>query len=455
MSLVAINVIAIDSLRTLPFSAEYGFSAVFYYLLAAITFFLPVSLVSAELATGWPETGGIYVWVREAFGNKIGFLTIWLQWFYNIVWYPTIMSVIAVTIAYAINPELAHSKWYMLSVIMLVFWGCTFINCLGMRASSWLSNFSAVVGTLIPMFLIITLGVIWIALGKPINVVFSVKTFFPDLKNINHLVLFIAILYGLVGMEMSASHAREVRNPQRDYPKAVYYSMILILVTLILGSLAIDVVLPENKINIVSGLLHAFDLFFAEFHMMWFMPVLAVLIVCGAIGGAAAWMLGPSKGMLAAGRDGSLPVFFTKVSNNNTPVRILLLQGLFFTAMCSAFILMPTVSSAFWVLTDVTSILALLVYIAMFPAAIRLRYKFPNQPRAFKIPGGKIGLWTICLLGLITCLLAVVIGFFPPAQIPVGNLVTYEIIIISGVLFGCLVPFLLHWMMRCFAQDKK
>src|SRR3990167_9059299 len=88
-SLVAINVIAIDSLRGLPFSEEYGFSAVFYYLLAAITFFIPVSLVSAELATAWPETGGLYVWVREAFGNEIGFLTIWLQWFYNIAWYPT------------------------------------------------------------------------------------------------------------------------------------------------------------------------------------------------------------------------------------------------------------------------------------------------------------------------------------------------------------------------------
>lgn len=452
LSLVAINVIAIDSLRTLPYSAEYGFSAVFYYLLAAVTFFLPVSLVSAELATGWPETGGVYVWVREAFGKKIGFLTIWLQWFYNIVWYPTIMSVIAVTIAYVINPELAHSKLYMLSVIMIVFWGCTLINCLGMRASSWLSNFSAVVGTLVPMFLIIILATIWILMGKPIQVSFTTAAFFPNLKSINNLVLFIAILYGLVGMEMSAAHAREVKDPQRDYPKAVYYSMILILVTLILGSLAIDIVLPENKINIVSGLLQAFTLFFDAFHMTWFMPILAVLIVCGAIGGAAAWMLGPSKGMLAAGRDGSLPVSLTRVSKNNTPVRILLLQGVFFTVMCSAFILMPTVSSAFWVLTDVTSILALLVYIAMFPAAIRLRYKFPNQPRAFKIPGGKFGLWFICLLGLVTCLFAVAIGFVPPSQVPVGNVVTYEIIIISGVIFGCLAPSIFALLTRMFKK---
>ena len=448
LSLVAINVIAIDSLRTLPFSAEYGFSAVFYYLLAAITFFLPVSLVSAELATGWPETGGVYVWVREAFGKKIGFLTIWLQWFYNVVWYPTIMSVIAVTIAYAINPALSHDKFYMLSVIMIVFWGCTFINCLGMKAASRLSNFSAVVGTLVPMLFIIVLGVVWIMLGKPINISFNEKSFFPNLTHMNNLVLFIAILYGLVGMEMSAAHAREVANPQRDYPRAVYYSMALILATLILGSLAISIVVPVEKINIVAGLLQAFELFFKTFHMMWFMPILAVLIVCGAVGGAAAWMLGPSKGMLAAARDGSLPRYFSVVSKNNTPVRILMLQGILFTVMCSAFILMPTVSSGFWVLTDVTTILALLVYVAMFPAAIVLRYKFPDIKRSFKIPGGKFGLWFTCLLGLITCILAVIIGFVPPSQIPVGNVTRYEIIIISGVVIGCLVPFVYGWIAR-------
>jgi putative glutamate/gamma-aminobutyrate antiporter len=442
LSLVAINVIAIDSLRGLPFSAEYGFSAVFYYLLAAITFFIPVSLVSAELATAWPETGGLYVWVREAFGNEIGFFTIWLQWFYNIAWYPTIMSFIAVSLSYMINPALSHSKLYMLSVVMIVFWGCTWINCMGMRFSSWVSNFSAIIGTIIPMFLIVILGVVWITNGNTIFTVFSTKAFFPNLSHMNNLVLFITILFSLVGMEMSASHAREVENPQRDYPRAVYYSILIIMATLILGSLAISIVVPAHKLNIVSGLLQAFELFFQKFHMMWFMPILAIMLILGAMGGAAAWMLGPSKGMLAACRDGSLPKSLGKISKNNTPVRILLLQGMIFTVMCSAFILMPSVSSAFWVLSDVTAVLALLVYVVMFPAAIILRYKFPNKARAFTIPGGKLGLWVTCLLGLLTSLAGVVIGFFPPSQIPVGNLMTYEIIISVGVIVGCLLPFL-------------
>lgn len=448
LSLVAINVIAIDSLRGLPFSAEYGFSAVFYYLLAAITFFIPVSLVSAELATGWPETGGLYVWVREAFGNRIGFLTIWLQWFYNIAWYPTIMSFIAVSLAYMINPALSHNKIYMLSIVMIVFWGCTWVNCMGMRIASWISNFSAIVGTIIPMMLIVVLGVMWIKIGKPIHTVFSTDTFFPNLKHTSNLVLFITILFSLVGMEMSASHAREVKNPQRDYPRAVYYSILIIMTTLVFGSLAISIVVPAHNLNIVSGLLQAFELFFKQFHMMWFMPILAIMLILGAIGGAAAWMLGPSKGMLVACEDGSLPAALGKVSKNNSPVRILLLQGAIFTVMCSAFILMPTVSSGFWVLSDVTAILALLVYVAMFAAAIRLRYKFPNKPRAFKIPGGKLGLWVICMLGLFTSVAGVIIGFFPPSQIPVGNLTTYEVIISVGVVFGCIAPFVFTWLSR-------
>ena len=105
-SLTMINVIAVDSLRNLPISAEYGFSIIFYYLIAAFVFFIPIALVAAELATGWPKLGGMYVWSKEAFGPKAGLVTIWLQWIYNIVWYPTILAFLATIAAYLINPSL-------------------------------------------------------------------------------------------------------------------------------------------------------------------------------------------------------------------------------------------------------------------------------------------------------------------------------------------------------------
>src|SRR3990167_8333144 len=89
--IVMINVIAVDSIRTLPFAAQFGFSLLFYYILAAIFFFVPIALIAAELGTGWPKKGGLYVWVREAFGLKWALIAIWLNWVYNLAWYPTIM----------------------------------------------------------------------------------------------------------------------------------------------------------------------------------------------------------------------------------------------------------------------------------------------------------------------------------------------------------------------------
>lgn len=440
-SLVMINVIAIDSLRTLPMSAEYGLSLVFYYAVAALLFFIPVALVSAELATGWPETGGIYVWAREAFGKQFGFLTIWLQWFYNICWYPTIMSFVAATLAYCINPHLVDSKAYMLTVIFLVFWGSTLVNFFGMHISSFFSTISAIAGTLLPMLFITALGVIWIFQGKPVYLHYTWHDFFPDLSSVNNMAFLTAVLYGLVGIEMSATHAGEVENPQHNYPKAIFWSVLIILATLIFSSLAIAAVIPQEKINIVSGLLQAFEIFFAAFHMSWFMPILAFLIILSAIGGTNAWILGPSKSLLIACHDGSIPSQLGFQNRHGTPVVILILQGVIFTILCSVFFLMPTFSSGFWVLTDVTAILSLLVYVAMFAAALKLRYQYPEVKRSFVVPGGKIGLWITCLIGSISCFFTIGLGFLRPSQLPVGSLVTYELIIGGGVLLSCLFPF--------------
>jgi putative glutamate/gamma-aminobutyrate antiporter len=442
--LVMINVIAVDSIRTLPMGAEYGFSLVFYYLLAGLVFFLPTALMSAELATGWPEAGGVYIWAREAFGKKWGFFTIWIQWFYNISWYPTIMSLIAATLAYCINPNLVNNKFYMLLVIIVFFWGATIVNLRGMKASGILSNVAAIVGTLVPMFFIILLGILWVILGKPIQINFSAKTFLPNLSDIQNLVLLTGVLFGLVGMEMSAVHAQEVKNPQKDYPKALLYSTVIILASLIFASLSIAIVVPAAQLNLVSGMLQAFEYFFKMFHLQWLMPIIALMIIVGALGGVGAWLLGPAKGLLVAGRDGSLPVFLTKMNRQQVPVAIILLQGVIFTLLCSLFLFMPSVSSSFWLLSDITAVLSLLVYIMMFSAGIYLRYKRPEVKRAFKIPGGKLGIWMVGGIGIIASVFTILIGFIPPAQIPVGNVFVYEFLLIIGFVLACLLPFYIY-----------
>ncbi len=453
-TLVMINVIAVDSLRTLPISAEYGTAAIFYYTLAAILFFVPTALVAAELATGWPKTGGIYVWVREAFGNKVGFLVTWLVWVYNVVWFPTIMVFLAGTIAYLINPALAHSKLYLLSTILILFWGATIINCFGMRISGLVSIIGALIGTLLPMFFIIILGVFWFTAGNKIQIHLTPYSIVPSIHSLKNLALLVGVIFGLVGMEMSAVHAEEVKNPQRDYPKALLYSTLIIYISMVLGSLAIAVVVPQKHLSLVTGLIDAFRIFFIHFNMQWMLPVIIFCILIGGFSGVSAWIIGCSKGLLVASRDGSFPAIFGRVNKHGVPVPILILQGVIFTLLCSIFLLMPTLNSSYWLLTAMTAQLAMLVYIGMFAAVIKLRYSQPDKPRAFKIPGGNIMIWLIAGLALLTCLCAIAVGFLPPSQFKTGNVFRYEAILVSGIAFFCILPLIIARFTKTTKPDE-
>ncbi len=441
-SLVMINVIAVDNLRSLTAGAEYGFALVFFYILAALLFFIPTILVAAELATGWPTTGGVYVWVREAFGTRWGFLTIWIQWIYNVVWYPTIFAFIAGIFAYLINPALANNKIFMLSVILSAYWGMTLLNCLGLKISHLMSTLGALIGTIFPMLLIAILGISWLYLGNPSQIHFTLHDFFPSLSNMHNLAFLTNVLFGLMGMEMSAVHAGDVKNPARDYPRALFYSTLIILATLIFSCLAITIVIPNKELNLVSGLIDAFGVFFKAYHMDWFIPIISILIILGSLGGAAVWIIGPARGLLVASHDGNLPKFFERRNKKNMPVGILLIQGIIVTVLCTVFLIMPSVNSSYWVLSNLTAQLGLLFYILMFSAAIRLRYKHAHIERAFKIPGGLPGIWIVGSIGIFTCISAVILGFLPPSQVSVGKIASYEAILIFGIIGCCLPPFL-------------
>jgi amino acid transporter len=434
-----INVIAVDSLRTLPLTAKLGLSLVSYYVLAAFVFFIPVALVAAELATAFPQTGGIYIWVREAFGQRAGFITIWLQWIYNVVWYPTILAFIAATLAYLFAPHLANHKVYLLTMILLLFWVFTFLNCFGMKVSSLVSIWGALLGTLLPMVGIILLGLFWWFQGYPIEINSS-ATWWPDFSSIGNLSLFSAVLFGLLGMEMSAVHAEEVKNPQRDYPRALLYSTIIIFATLVLGSLAIVLVVPNDQLSVVSGLIDAYAIFFNAYRMPWMTPLTAGFIILGALSGVSAWILGPTKGLLVSARDGCIPSSFAQVNRHGAPVRLLVAQGLIFTVLSSVYILLDSINAAYWILSDLCAQMALLVYVFMFAAAIKLRYSHPQQARSYKIPGGRLGIWLVAGMGLLCCVITTVIGFAPPTQIPIHNVWFFELFLVGGLVLFVAIP---------------
>ncbi|MCH9811442.1 APC family permease [bacterium] len=441
-AITMINIIAVDSIRTLPIAAQYGFSLVFYYLLGGLFFLVPSALIAAELGTAWPQTGGLYIWIKEAFGKKCGATIIWLNWVYNLAWYPTIMALIAGISAYLINPALATNKYYMITIILGLFWLATFLNCLGMHLSSWISTAGAIFGTLLPMLFIITLGFIYFFKGRPLAIEMSWGTFFPEKTGIDKLAFFSSILFGLLGLEMAATHAGEMRNPKRDYPKSLFISVIVILLSIIFSSLAISIVVPSHELNLVVGILQAFEIFFAAFNIPYFTYIIAGAIVLGALSAVSTWIIGPTKGIMVASKDRSLPKFLTKQNKAGVPVNALLMQGIIVTILSTFYLFLPSINTAFIFLSIITAQLAMIVYITLFAAGIYLHHKKGEVARSFKVPGGDKGIWAVGLAGITICLFAFMVGFIPPKAALIENILLYESLLVGVMIIISFFPLL-------------
>ncbi len=449
-SLAMINLAAVGAVKNWPVTAEFGFSSVFYLLLAAVIFLLPVSLIAAELATGWPHAGGVFVWVKEAFGHRTGFLAIWLLWVENVLWYPTILSFIAATAAYLFDPLLAENKVFLFSSMLILFWILTFANCFGIKTSSRISTIGVIFGTFIAGTTIIVLGISWFFSGRPLQIDFTLSSALPSLSSPEELVFFTGVILTLCGLEMSAIYAKDVENPQKNYPKAIALSVLLIVGLSLLGVLSIASVIPQKEISLIAGSLQAFSYFVKAYGLEWMIPYMAGLMTIGAIGSLSTWIIGPCKGLLEAARSGDLPPFFRRHNRFGSPTSALLIQAITVSILSLLFLFTPSVNNAYFMISVIVAQLYLIMYILMFAAGIKLRYTKADVPRSYKVPGGKFGIWILGGLGIIASLLTFLVGFFPPAQLTFNSPTFYVSFLVIGITIVCLMP----WIISLFKKES-
>lgn len=447
LSLALIGVAGILSLRSLPMMAEYGLTAMTYYLLAAICFLIPSALMCAELATGWPVNGGMFTWVREGLGDGLGFMSMWLEWTNTIVWFPTVLSVIATTLAYALFPSMAEHKSYTFIVMLIILWGATWLNYGGIAVSRWVSSFGIAFGTLIPGLFIILLGLAWWLTGKPIAMDLHAAALWPN-WHWGELPFLGGLIISYAGMQVAAFHAQDTENPQRDYPRGILLAVIIIIAISVLATLAIASVLPAHNISLVAGIMQTLSAFLTAFHLNWLLPVLGVLMVLGSIAALNTWLLGPSKGLRVAAAFGFLPKWMAKGNHHHAPTSILLIQAIVATLLGLVFLWMPSVNSSYWLLSVLTSQLTMLMYGLLFIALIRLRYTKPDVVRAYRIPGGKFGVWVVGLLGIFVSAFAFFVGFIPPAQLNIGKTLIFDGLLIGGLIAFALPAWFFYWHYR-------
>ncbi len=427
-ALAMMMVASVGSIAQLSDSATFGLGAITVYLIPAILFLLPVGLVSAELATS--HEGGIFVWVREAFGDRTGFQATWFVFMNSVTLYPSLLSFGAAALATAFGrPDLAGNGAYMGTVVLVGFWAATFVVSKGMKTTAGLSNLGVGLGTIIPALALIFFMFAWLIDDKPSATPLQLSDVTPPYDGLSSIALVVGTFVAFAGLEVNAVHIKHLKGRPKSYFKAVLSAAALVFVMYMLGSIAISVAVPDASLELTSGASQAFSVYADGFGIPGLSNVLSGLLVLGAVAASIAWIAGPSRSMWLVGRAGYLPVRFQQVNRNDVQMPILYFQGVIVTILSLVFVVAPNTSAAFAVLQDISIILYMGMYVCMFASAIKLRRSQPDVERPIRISG----LPVIACVGILASVSAIVLGLTPPAgysSIP-GWL--HAVIVIVGV----------------------
>lgn len=443
--LIVTNIV---SMRGLASQAEYGYSSIFYYVFAALVFLVPYSLVCAELASTWTKSGGLFRWCTEGLGPKWGWAAMYYEWQMVVIWFPAVLMFGAVSLAYIFWPEtfdakLASNVIYSLIVVLAVYWLSTFNMFRGMKSANTLSTLGGLCGTIIPAAVLIILGVVYLCMGNPIHID-SHQSFWPDFSKFSTIVLAASIFLFYAGMEMQAVHVPSMKDPARTFPKSVLIAVVVILAIFIGGTLAIGFVIPAKDINLLASLLVAYNDLWASLGVPWLGNVMALLITFGVIGQVSVVIAAPSTGILAVGKAGYLPPKLQKTNKNGIQVPILWVQGIFVTVLALALVVLPSVQSAYQILSQMSTIIYLVMVLIIYWAFVRLRRTEPNVKRGFRVPGGKFGEILVVTIGVLGALIAMVLSFVPPSQINTGSPFIYVLILVIGCAVFLIFPFIVY-----------
>ncbi|MBV8371142.1 MAG: amino acid permease [Candidatus Eremiobacteraeota bacterium] len=425
------------SVRNLPSMAVEGWPLIFWYVVATALFLVPLGLTAAELASAWPKDGGVYDWVAEAFGERTGFMSVWSIVVLNLPWYPTVLAFVAVSLAFGFDPALQDNRLFVAGVMIAIFWLLTLVSLRGPVTAAQFTSFGTLFGSIVPALALIVAGVAWIAAGKHVALPPLTLARLMPAWDAGKIPFVSSLLLAFTGLEVSGYYALAVRDPQRDYPKAMLLALLAISGLSIFATLAIALTVPAEKISLSGGVVQTFAVISNEFGVGWAAPVLAVLTALGALALMCAWLVGPLLSLAAVARHGMLPPIFRSLSVRQVPAAIMLWQCAVVTVIATGFALVPQVNQAYWILTAAVTALLAFYYLPIFAAVIRLRYTQPNAARPFRIPGGIAVVWFVAGTGFAATAFAVLVALAPPDTVKA---------IPSTVYAGGMIVLALVWM---------
>lgn len=458
---LAITSSMVMTIYNYPVFGTTGFALVFFLLAAGLLWFVPAALVSAEMATGesgWSDAG-VFSWGTAAFGKRWGFVMIYLQFMQITIGMIAMLYFVTAAFATLFNPAFNENAILKFATVFIVFWLVTIANFWGTKVVAKIATWGFTIGILLPAALVIALGIIFVMGDNTIEIVMDTETFFPSFAKTTTLVVFVSFILSFMGIEGSATHVNDLKNPGRNYPMAVFILVVGAILLNCLGGLTVAVAIPAKDINLSAGLYDTIGRLLDVYSLSWLVYPAAVCIAFGAIAEISSWVSSPSRGLRFSASQGLLPPSFARRNKHGVSIRILIIQGILVTA----WMLLLTFGTsggqttqkgsgagnvAFFTTEALTVLTYLSMYVLLFLAYLKLKVTHPKNPRKFRMPAW-IG-WVISLVGLGATLFSFAIGWFRPEQIPESSYNAYLYILAGGFVVIFAIPHILYH----FANDE-
>ena len=386
-------ILVVDQLTA---SASIGVSAIGWWVVTLIFFFVPSALIVAELGSAYPYEGGIYDWVRRAYGPRWAARTTYWYWVNVALWMPSVYLLFTGVLT-GLFWDGASTFSQSLVAIALT-WITVLVGIQTLNVDKKVTGGSALVK--VAIILVIGIGAIVIAIRQGSANSFSLDAVLP---NFSAAKVFLPVLvYQLLGFELVSSLSGEMRHPRRDVARAVGLSGIAISVLYVLGTLGILLVLPVEQIGLTAGLVESFEAIFGSSSPLpW---ILGIAVMVAYFGNMVTWSLGANRSAAEAAQTGEMPKIFAVETKRGTPVWAFVITGAVSTVvLLFAGIFLKSQDNLYFALFAASSAIFLLPYLLMFPAILRLRKVDAGADRPFRVPGGRIGLWVavVCASGAV------------------------------------------------------
>ncbi|MEP0710160.1 MAG: APC family permease [Parvibaculum sp.] len=444
LDLTLFTVCAILVIDQLAASAAIGPQSIFWWIFTMVFFFIPYGLITAELGSAYPDQGGIYAWVRRAFGARWGGRTAWLWWINVALWQPSVFILFAGIFAALFMPDLG--LWTQIAIAVALTWLTVWINVVRLDIGKWVPNLGAIFK--VAIMLVIGIGGFVYAANHGVANELTLSSMTPSWGA--SLAFLPVIVYNFMGFELMSGASAEMKNPARDVPVTIAVSGILIAAFYLFATIGILIALPLDEIDLVSGIVDTLRVLLGEGGTGGALVIaLGLMALYSFLANMVTWTMGANRSAAEAALDGNLPPMFSRLhAVHKTPASAAIVTGVVTTVVIVIYgFLAADAEDLFWTLFAFSSIVFLLPYLAMFAAFLKLRNSDPSTPRPYRVPGGKGGAVVLAVICMLFILQAVVFFIYTPGE--------FDMIYAASVVAGVVVTLIVGEGLVRWAERKR